>query len=75
MNCLICRQAQVTDGRASVTLERGEIRYVVNDVPAQVCPNCGEMYVDEGVATRVLQAAEQRILDGQLTDAWLYDVA
>lgn len=75
MNCLICRLAQVVDGRASVTLERGEIRYVVNEVPAQVCPNCGEVYVDESVAERVLQAAEQRIMDGQLTEAWLYDLS
>ena len=74
MNCLICRQAQVIDGRASVTLERGEIRYAVNEVPAQVCPNCGEVYVDESVAERVLQAAEQRIMDGQLTESWLYEL-
>ena len=75
MNCLICRQAQVVDRRASVTLERGEIRYVVNDVPAQICPSCGEMYVDESVAERVLQGAEQRILDGQLNESWLYDLS
>ena len=31
---------------------------VINDVPARVCENCGEEYVDERVAESVLAAAE-----------------
>ena len=31
---------------------------VINDVPALVCENCGEDYVDEQVAEGVLAAAE-----------------
>jgi len=55
MICLICRQAETVDGLTSVHFERGEMRLVVNDVPARVCPSCGEAYVDEDVAVRLLQ--------------------
>ena len=32
---------------------------VVKGVPARVCPNCGEEYVDEETAARLLHAAEE----------------
>ena len=31
---------------------------MVRDVPAAVCPNCGEAYVDEETAAKLLQTAE-----------------
>jgi YgiT-type zinc finger domain-containing protein len=59
MNCLICRQAELVGGLTSVHLERGEMNYEINHVPARVCPNCAEAYVEEDVArTLLLQAAE-----------------
>jgi hypothetical protein len=39
-------------------LQRDDATVVINDVPAQVCANCGEEYVDEQVAARVLAAAQ-----------------
>jgi len=65
MKCLICRQAETVDGFTSVTLERDEIKLVVNSVPARVCPSCGEAYVDENVAVRLLERAEQMIEAGE----------
>ena len=59
MNCLICRQAETVDGLTSVTFERGEMRLVVNNVPARICPSCGEAYVDENVAVQLLRDAEE----------------
>ncbi len=59
MICLICRQAEIVDGFTSVIFERGEFRLVVNRVPARVCPGCGEVYVIEDVAVRLLQEAEE----------------
>ena len=58
MICLICRQAELVDGFNSVTFERGEMRLVVKNVPARVCPSCGEAYVREDVAVHLLQIAE-----------------
>jgi YgiT-type zinc finger domain-containing protein len=68
MMCLICRQAETIDGLTSVNFERGEMRLVVNNVPARVCPRCGEAYVGEEVTVQLLQDAEEMskagILDG-----------
>jgi YgiT-type zinc finger domain-containing protein len=67
MICLICRQAEIMDGRTSVKFERGEIRLIVNYVPARICPHCGEAYIDEEVTRRLLQgagnASESGVLD------------
>jgi len=59
MICLICRQAETVDGFTSVLFERGEFRLFVNSVPARVCPSCGEAYVSEDVALRLLHDAEE----------------
>jgi len=64
MKCLICRQAELVAGLTSVTLERDEIKLVVNSAPAHVCPRCGEAYVDEDVAVRLLRRAEQMVETG-----------
>ena len=59
MKCPICKHGETSPGTATVTLERGASTLVVKDVPAQVCENCGEEYVDEQVAARLLREAEE----------------
>jgi hypothetical protein len=44
----------------------------VEDVPAQVCPSCGEAYTDESTATRLLAAAERMAESGALVDVLPY---
>lgn len=58
MICLICRRAAVLAEFTSVKFERGEMHLVINNVPARVCPGCGEAYVEEEVAVRLLQLAK-----------------
>ena len=58
MKCVICKQAETASGRATLTLERDGLTLVVKQVPARICPNCGEEYIDEGVAERILNGAE-----------------
>ena len=59
MICLVCRQAEIIDGLTSVHFERGEFSLVVKNVPSRVCPSCGEAYVDEHVAVKLLRDAEE----------------
>ena len=66
MICLICRQAETVDGLTSVHFERGEMRLVVNNVPARVCPSCGEAYVEEDVAVQLLRDAEAMSAAGEM---------
>ena len=72
MICLICTQAETVDGLTSVTFERGEMRLVVKDVPARVCPSCGETYVEEDVAVQLLREAEEMSAAGTLEDVIEY---
>lgn len=57
MICLICRQADVLDGFTSIPFERGELHLIISNVPARVCPRCGEGYIDEKIAVHLLRAA------------------
>ena len=75
MKCVICKQAETRPGKATVTLERGDLTLVVKGVPAQVCPNCGEEYVDEQTATRLLQMAEEVARAGVQVDIREYAAA
>ena len=60
MKCVVCKEGDTRSGVVTIRMRRGEATVVVNDVPAQVCPNCGEEYLDAKVAADVLRAAETR---------------
>ncbi|MGH6662969.1 MAG: type II toxin-antitoxin system MqsA family antitoxin, partial [Rhodospirillales bacterium] len=62
-------------GKATVTLERDGVILVVKGVPARVCGNCGEEYVDEEAARRLLEAAEQDLKAGIKFDVRDYAAA
>jgi YgiT-type zinc finger domain-containing protein len=64
MICLICRQAELVNGFTSVTLERAEIKLTANNVPALICPSCGDACVSENVAVWLLSRAEGLVKTG-----------
>ncbi len=72
MKCVICKKGETLEGKATVTLERGRTTLVIRSVPAQVCRNCGEEYVDEKTSARLLQAAEEAARSGVLVDVREY---
>jgi YgiT-type zinc finger domain-containing protein len=49
MTCVICKSGETQPGTATVTLEREGATVVIKRVPARVCKNCGEEYVEESV--------------------------
>ena len=64
MICLICRQAELVNGFTSVTLERAEIKLTAKNVPAFICPSCGNSCVSEDVAVWLLSSAERVVETG-----------
>ena len=72
MICLVCRKAQLLDGLISINFERDEFKAVINLVPAQVCPSCGEAYLAEDVTEEVLLQAEKLSHEGMLEIAQDY---
>ncbi len=75
MKCVICKQGEAQPGVTTVTLERNGLTLVVKNVPAQVCTNCGEEYVDEETAENLLRTAEQVAQAGVLVDVRAYAAA
>ena len=75
MRCVICKQGQVRLGTATVMLERNGMTLVVKSVPARVCENCGEEYVDEDVTARLLREAEDAARSGVQVDIREYVAA
>jgi YgiT-type zinc finger domain-containing protein len=68
MKCLLCNQAETIPGTTSVRLERGHLSLTINDVPARICPACGEAYADEAVAANLLRQAEELARAGTKVD-------
>ncbi len=75
MKCVICKQGETRPGMTTVTLERNGLTLVVKNVPARVCANCGEEYVDEDVTAQLLSTAEDAARAGVLVDIRAYAVA
>ena len=75
MTCVICKQAETQPGTATVTLERDGMTLVIKGVPARVCPNCGEEYVEESVAERLLSITESAAKAGVQVDIRHYVAA
>ena len=68
MKCVVCKQADTRRGVATITLQRGGATFVVKEVPAQVCTNCGEEYVDAKVTAEVLRSTESLTRAGAQVD-------
>lgn len=59
MKCAICKSGETRDGMTTITFEREGFTLVVKEVPAEICMNCGEDYVDETITHEMMGVAEQ----------------
>ncbi len=66
MICTVCREAHTTQSLTSIQFERDEFRATVHHIPAQVCPACGESYLEEEVTANLLERVRQRMAEGEL---------
>ncbi|MBI1821762.1 MAG: type II toxin-antitoxin system MqsA family antitoxin [Nitrospirae bacterium] len=75
MKCVICKQGETKKGKGTVTLERDGVTLVIKGVPAQVCANCGEEYIDEKTTAQLLKSAETAAKTGVQVDVREYMAA
>ena len=68
MKCVICKQGETQRGTTTVTLDRNGTTLVFKSVPAEVCSNCGEAYVDDKVGEQLLKTAEEAAHSGVQVD-------
>ena len=54
-----CKTGDPTSGRTTVTFDREEgVTIVIRNVPARICPQCGEQYFDADATDRLLAALQ-----------------
>jgi len=75
MTCVICKIGETQTGTATVTLEREGATIIIKNVPARVCKNCGEEYVEDSVTARLLKTAEDAVRGGVQVDIRTYAAA
>jgi len=74
VKCIICKHGETRPGKTTVTLERNGMTLVIRNVPAEMCENCGEAYVDEATARELLHGAEAAARAGVMVDIREYAV-
>jgi YgiT-type zinc finger domain-containing protein len=75
MTCVVCKEGETKPGFITVTLEREAATIVVKHVPAEVCTNCGEGYVDGETSAHLLHTAEEALRGGVQVDVRQYIAA
>lgn len=75
MKCVICKEGDTSPGETTITLERQGTTLVLKKVPAEICANCGEAYLDQAVSTKLLETAEEAARAGVLVDVREYTPA
>jgi YgiT-type zinc finger domain-containing protein len=68
MKCVICRNGETRPGKVTVTIERDGTTLIVRGVPAEICENCGEEYVEDSAAVKLLETAEEAARAGAHLD-------
>jgi YgiT-type zinc finger domain-containing protein len=75
MKCVVCKNGETKQGETNVTLTRKNTTAVFKKVPAKVCENCGEAYVDDEVTSELLSLAEEIAEKGVEVDVRTYKAA
>jgi YgiT-type zinc finger domain-containing protein len=64
MECVICKNGATKDGKTTVTLEKEGSVIIIKDVPASICQNCGQYYLDEEISKQILNIAQETFNKG-----------
>ena len=75
MKCMICKHGETKQGTTTVTLEKDSSTIVFKEVPAQICDNCGEKYIDESTTKELLKKARSIVKNGVEVDIRKYEIA
>jgi len=75
MKCMICKHGETKQGTTTVTLEKGSSTIVFKEVPAQICDNCGEKYIDEATTKELLNKSREIVKNGVEVDIRKYEIA
>lgn len=75
MKCPICRNGHTESGFTTVTLERNQTTLVYKQVPADICENCGEIYLSSAINGALLKQANNELNRGVYLEMVNYSMA
>ena len=61
---MICKNGETKPGTTTVTFEKNGSVVVIKDVPAQICQNCGQYYLNADMSEKVLALAQESVNKG-----------
>ncbi len=75
MTCPLCKMGMMKPGRTTVVLTKNEATVIFKHVPAIICDDCGDYFLDEQTATDVYNRAQQVFSSGQELAISTFEVA
>lgn len=72
MKCILCADHGMAETVVTFTLHREDSIIAIHDVPALQCTCCGEFYLEEKVANRVIRMGEKAARSGMEFETILY---
>lgn len=61
MKCVICKVGETAHQLTTVTFQRKNTSIIIKNVPAEVCTNRGEQYVDSATGEQLSHLADQAL--------------
>lgn len=61
MKCVMCKGGELAPGKTTVKVQRDDTLVIIRDVPADVCQDCEEAYLDSTVALNIEKQVEEAV--------------
>jgi YgiT-type zinc finger domain-containing protein len=68
LRCAVCKNGETKSGKSVITLTKGKLVFVFKNVPAKICQDCSEEYIDEDATKLLLQTANESFKKGVMFD-------
>ena len=68
MRCAVCKNGETKTGKSVITLTKGKLVFVFKNVPAKICHDCSEEYINEDTTKLLLQTANESFKKGVAFD-------
>ena len=61
--CVVCKSGQLRPGTTSQHFERAGRYILINEIPCEICSNCGEEFYGASVTRSLLNVAERALAE------------
>jgi YgiT-type zinc finger domain-containing protein len=68
LRCAVCKNGETKPGKSVITLTKGKLVFTIKNVPAHICHDCSEEYIDEDTTNLLLQTANESFNKGVVFD-------